>query len=95
MSAYVIANVEVTDAAVYDEYRKGVLATITKHGGKFLARGGAVQRLEGSIDWNRVVIIEFPSVAAAKAWYESPDYQPLAKLRQKASRSNLIIVEGA
>jgi uncharacterized protein (DUF1330 family) len=95
LAAYVIASVEVTDPTAYEDYRKGVLATITKHGGKFLARGGAVQRLEGSIDWNRVVVIEFTNVAAAKAWYESPDYQPLAKLRQKASRSNLIIVEGA
>lgn len=95
MSAYVIASVEVTDPVAYEEYRKGVLATVTKHGGKFLVRGGPLQRLEGSIDWNRVVVLEFASVAAAKAWYESPDYQPLAKLRQRASRSNLIIVEGA
>ena len=95
MAAYVVATVEVTDQAAYDEYRKGVLATITKYGGKFLVRGGAVQRMEGNRDWNRVVVLEFASGAAAKTWYESPEYQPLAKLRQRASNSNLIIVEGA
>ena len=95
MAAYIIANVEITDAAAYDEYRKGVPATLARHGGRFLARGGAVTRLEGNAEWNRVVILEFADVAAARAWYESPDYQPLAKLRQRASRSNLIIVEGA
>ncbi|HUN50023.1 MAG TPA: DUF1330 domain-containing protein, partial [Candidatus Sulfotelmatobacter sp.] len=86
---------EVTDPTAYEEYRRGVLATVTKHGGKFLVRGGAVQRLEGNRDWNRVVVLEFASAAAAKTWYESPEYQPLAKLRQGASNSNLIIVEGA
>jgi uncharacterized protein (DUF1330 family) len=95
MAGYVIANVEITDPKAYDEYRKGVPATLAKHGGKFLARGGALQRLEGDAEWNRVVILEFASVAAAKAWYDSPDYQPLAQLRQRASRSHLIIVEGA
>jgi len=95
MAAYVIANVEITDSKAYDEYRKGVPATLAKHGGKFLARGGTLQRLEGDAEWNRVVILEFANVAAAKAWYDSPDYQPLAKLRQRASRSDLIIVEGA
>jgi uncharacterized protein (DUF1330 family) len=95
MAAYIIVNVDVTDPTTYEEYRKQVLPTVTKHGGKFLVRGGAVQRLEGDIDWKRVVVLEFASAAAARAWYESPDYQPLAKLRQKASHSNLIIVEGA
>ena len=95
MAGYVVVDVDVTDQATYDEYRKHVLATITKHGGKFLVRGGAFEKIEGDWPWHRVVVLEFPSVAAAKTWYNSPDYQPLAKMRLKASRSNLIIVEGA
>ena len=83
MAAYVIANIEVTDPATYDDYRKGVAATITQHGGRFLARGGAVERLEGSFMPKRVVILEFASMAAAKAWYASPEYAPLLALRKR------------
>ena len=95
MAAYVIANIEVTDPALYDEYRKGVGATIAAHGGRFLARGGASAQLEGGFTPKRVVILEFPSAAAVKAWYASPEYQPLIELRQRASRGDLFTVEGA
>jgi uncharacterized protein (DUF1330 family) len=94
MAAYVIANIDVTDPALYDDYRKGVAATITAHGGRFLARGGACAPLEGAFVPRRVVILEFPSMAAVKAWYASPEYQPLIALRQRASRGDLFTVEG-
>lgn len=94
MAAYVIANIEVTDPAVYDDYRKGVHATVTAHGGRFLARGGAAERLEGAYAPKRVVILEFPTMAALRAWYASPEYQPLLELRKRASKGDLLIVEG-
>lgn len=94
MAAYVIANIEVTDPALYDEYRKGVAATIAAHGGRFLARGGASAALEGGFEPKRLVILEFPSAAAVKAWYDSPEYRPLIALRQRASRGDLFTVEG-
>ena len=94
MAAYVIASIEVTDPATYDEYRKGVAATITQHGGRFLARGGAVEHLEGSFMPKRVVILEFASMAAAKAWYASPEYAPLLALRKQASKGDLVLTEG-
>ena len=94
MAAYVLANIEVTDPAAYEDYRKGVLATITKYGGRFIARGGAVQHLEGAFVPKRVVIVEFPSMAAAKTWYASPEYAPLLALRQRTSKGDLFAVEG-
>ena len=94
MAAYVIADVEVTDPAGYDEYRKGVPATIAAHGGRYLARGGEVQVLEG--DWipRRAVILEFPSLERARAWYDSPEYRPLREMRERASDSRLVIIDG-
>ncbi|HYM29969.1 MAG TPA: DUF1330 domain-containing protein [Candidatus Cybelea sp.] len=94
MAAYIIANVDVTDPAAYDNYRKQVMATVTKYGGKFLVRGGALTKLEGDQSWARVVVLEFSDSAAARKWYDSSEYRPLIKLRQSASRSNLIMVDG-
>jgi uncharacterized protein (DUF1330 family) len=94
MAAYVIAEVEVVDPAGYDEYRKGVPATIAAYGGKFLVRGGAVDTREGGWAPKRIVVLEFESVARARAWYESPEYRPLLALRERAAKSKLIIAEG-
>ena len=94
MAAYVVANIEVTNAAAYDEYRKGVLATIEKYDGRFLVRGGAVERLEGEFAPKRIVVLEFPDTARAKEWWDSPEYRPLRDLRQRASRGDLFVVEG-
>jgi uncharacterized protein (DUF1330 family) len=94
MAAYLIANVEVTDAATYERYRKDVPATIEKYGGRFLVRGGAVEALEGTFVPKRIVVLEFPSVERAKAWWNSPEYRPLLALRQSASRGDLIVVAG-
>jgi len=95
MSAYVIAEIEVTDPAGYEEYRKQVLAVVTKYGGKFIVRGGKVDAREGGWNPKRIVLVEFPSLAQAQKWYDSEEYRPLIKLRQKASKGKLILVEGA
>ena len=95
MAAYVIGEIEVTDPATYDDYRKQVLATVQKHGGRFVVRGGEVEALEGGWAPKRIVVLEFPSMDAVRKWYRSPEYGPLIKLRQKASRGKLIAVEGA
>jgi uncharacterized protein (DUF1330 family) len=94
MAAYVLANIEVTDPVTYEGYRNGVSATIAQYGGRYLARGGAVEALEGAFVPKRFVILEFPSVAAAKTWYGSPEYAPLLALRKRASKGDLFIVEG-
>jgi uncharacterized protein (DUF1330 family) len=95
MPAYVIAEVDVTDPAAYEDYRKKVPGTVSKYGGKFIVRGGAVQTLEGGWSPKRIVVLEFPSLEQAQKWYRSPEYAPLIALRQRASRGKLIVVEGA
>jgi uncharacterized protein (DUF1330 family) len=95
MSAYVIAEIDVVDPAAYEEYRKQVPGVVTKYGGKFIVRGGKIDAKEGGWMPKRIVVVEFPSLAQAQKWYDSPEYAPLIKLRQKASKGKLILVEGA
>ena len=94
MPAYVIADLDVTDPAGFEEYRKVVPATIEKYGGRYLVRGGAMETLEGDWPWKRVVVLEFPSLEQAKRWYNSEDYRDPKALRFKTARSKLILVEG-
>lgn len=94
MSAYVIAEVNVTDPKLYDEYRKLVPATVEKYGGRFAVRGGAVEAKEGGWMPARIVVLEFPSMEKARAWYHSPEYAPALALRHKAANAKLILVEG-
>lgn len=95
MRAYVIVQVEVHDQRPYDAYRKDVLPTIEAYGGRFLVRGGTMTKMEGAWPYARTVVIEFPSRADAEGWYRSPEYQKILPLRLKASKANLIIVDGA
>jgi uncharacterized protein (DUF1330 family) len=94
MPAYIIADVTTTDQATMDEYRQQVPATVEKFGGRFLVRGGALQSVEGTWKPNRLVIIEFPSLARAREWYDSKEYAGPKDLRIKAGRTNLLMVEG-
>ena len=94
MSAYVIADVEVLDSAAYEEYRQQVPATIAAFGGRYLVRGGALTVLEGGWSPKRCVVLEFPSMAQIKAWYDSPAYVPLRAIRERSTKSNLVMVEG-
>ena len=94
MAAYVLAEMEITDPKKYDDYRRQVLATLEKHGGRFLVRGGRSEGLEGGWQPSRLVVLEFPSYEKALAWYRSPEYTPLAALRQEASRGGRLCVVG-
>jgi uncharacterized protein (DUF1330 family) len=94
MAAYVIGEIDVTDAGAYEDYRKKVLATVEQYGGRFIVRGGKVEPLEGGWSPQRIVVLEFPSPEELRKWYRSEEYAPLIKLRQRASRGRLIAVEG-
>ena len=94
MPGYVVAEVEVTDPAAYEEYRKLVPATVQKYGGRFLTRGGKTETKEGGWAPARFVILEFPSLEQARKWYESPEYAPALAIRKRASKSKLILAEG-
>lgn len=94
MPAYVIANVTVRDPERYPDYVRRVPATLEQYGGRYLARGGAIHVAEG--DWRpgRLVIIEFPTMERARAWYDSPEYGPARELRRETSDAELVFVEG-
>jgi uncharacterized protein (DUF1330 family) len=94
MPAYVVVDVEVVDAKAYEEYRAKAPATIAAAGGRYLVRGGAVTHVEPGWDPHRFVILEFPSVAAAKAWYASPEYQKILPIRLRTTTSRMMFVEG-
>ena len=98
MAAYIIAEHTITNAEKFEEYRTKVGPIIAKHGGRYISKAGshAILEKENAV-WQpeRVVIIEFPDMAALKAWYHSPEYQPLIALRQASAKDMLIAVEGA
>ena len=94
MAAYVIVDIEVTDPQAYEEYRRQVSALVAKFGGKYLARGGEMERVEG--DWNptRLVVLEFESMERVKEFYYSEEYEPLKNIRIAATKSNMVLVDG-
>lgn len=94
MSAYVISDVEILDSGLIAEYRALAQDSIAKHGGRYLARGGAVEAVEGGWNPKTLIIVEFPDMARARAWYRSPDYAEALKIRERALNRRLIFVEG-
>ena len=95
MPAYVINDMDVTDPQLFEEYKKLSPPTVAQYGGKFLARGGRTETVEGGWSPRRLVILEFPDMAQAQAWIDSPEYAPARRLRQRSSNSNIVLVEGA
>lgn len=94
MTAYVIANVDVFDPERYEEYRRRVPATIAAFGGRYLARGGRVEVMEGEWSPERLVIVEFESFERAQAWLSSEEYAPLKAIRESSAHADLVITEG-
>ena len=78
----------------YEEYKAQVPPSIEAYGGRFLVRGGQAETIEGDWTPGRFVMLEFPSVAQAKAWYDSEEYRDPRALRWSASSANMILVEG-
>jgi uncharacterized protein (DUF1330 family) len=95
MAAYVIVDVNVNDQERYDAYRRLSGPSVQKHNGRFIARGGAVETLEG--DWlpQRLVVIEFESVEQAKRWYDSREYREARQVREGAANFNMIVLTTA
>ena len=94
MPAYVLVQVDVKDPVRYEDYKGMVPPSLEKFGGRFLVRGGKTHTMEGTWAPRRFVIVEFPSVEQAKAWWASPEYAEAKALRQATSESHLIIAEG-
>ena len=95
MAAYFIVEVDITDPVGFEDYRKRVPATIERYGGRYLARGGTLETIEGSWTPKRVVVLEFPSIDQARRWYHSDEYRELKALRLRTSRGSIVLVEGA
>lgn len=95
MTAYVIVDIDVTNPAAYAEYKKLAPPTVAAYGGKYLARGGRTEILEGEWMPKRLVILEFESVDRAKQWLDSPKYSAIKQLRHQAAKTNMIVIEGA
>ena len=94
MTAYVILDIDVIDLEGYKEYVKIAPQAVKLHGGKYIARGGPNETLEGDWKANRLVILEFPSTESAKDWLNSFEYAPARALRHQYARTNMIVVEG-
>jgi uncharacterized protein (DUF1330 family) len=94
MSAYVISEVEVIDPTLVDRYRALAAASITRHGGRYIVRGGAIETVEGGPTPKMLIVVEFPTMDQARAWYRSPDYAEALKIRHKALSRRLVFVEG-
>jgi len=94
MSAYVVVQVDVKDPVRYEDYKKMVPPTLAKYGGRFAVRGGQVHSMEGGWAPKRFVLVEFPTIEQAQAWWASPEYAEAKALRQATAESQLIIVEG-
>ena len=95
MTAYFIVEIDTVDEALMAEYRSHTPAMVQAFGGRFLVRGGESETLEGQWERKRLVVLEFPSLEAAKKFYHSDQYKPLLEMRKKAGHSKVVLVQGA
>jgi uncharacterized protein (DUF1330 family) len=94
MAAYIIVDLEITEPVEYEEYKKRAGATVEKYGGKYIARGGKCETLEGDWEPKRIVVLEFENAERAKAWLNSPEYAEPRKMRHRTAKTKMILVEG-
>ena len=94
MAAYVITDVEITDADLYRQFMKQVTETIESHGGKFVARGGSLEVVLGNWSPNRIAIVQFDSLQQIHGWLNSPEYTARDDIRARSSNINMVVVEG-
>jgi uncharacterized protein (DUF1330 family) len=95
MAVYLIVNVDVKDPSAYEQYKAEVPALIRKHGGEYLVRGGNFQVIEGDWQPSRLVLFRFPDKKSVLAFFSDPEYQPLKDLRQRVTKTDIVMVEGA
>jgi len=93
MTAYVIVEIHVTDPVKFEEYKKLAQGSIAGFGGKYVARGGRMEMLEGDETFERIVILEFPTLERAKEWWTSEKYREAKEARQLSAKTRMIVVE--
>jgi len=94
MTAYVIVDIDVHDPVLYEEYKKLAPPAIAHYGGKYLARGGLTETLEGDWSPSRLVILQFESIEQAKKWLNSEEYREARQMRNRTTHSNMVVIEG-
>jgi uncharacterized protein (DUF1330 family) len=94
MPAYLVANIEITDPAGFDAYRARVPEVIAQYGGRYVVRGNPPTQIEGGPFFKRLTIVEFSSMEALKAFYDSPEYAPLLAIRTACSKTDLVFMPG-
>jgi len=94
MAAYLISDLTARDPEALQVYRTRAQASIAQYGGRYLARGGAIETLEGSWQPEMIVVVEFPDLERARAWYRSPEYAAALAVRDAALSRDLILVDG-
>ena len=94
MAAYLIASIDVHDAAGFEEYRTRVTPVVEAYGGRYLVRTDKMEPLEGAQPRGRLVMLEFPSIDAARSFYRSADYAPLLRRRLASAAADIVLVEG-
>lgn len=94
MTAYVIVDINVTDPVRYEEYKKLAAPTVELYGGKYIARGGRTEPLEGEWSPSRLVILQFDTLEQAKQWHDSLEYSGPRKIRHETAISNMVLIEG-
>ena len=93
MSVYLINNMRIHDRTLYERYAAGMLPAFLAMGGEVVAVADAPKPLEGDWPYDRTVLLRFPSLDAARAWWESPEYQAIAPLRHQSARSNVVVLD--
>jgi uncharacterized protein (DUF1330 family) len=94
VKGYLIASLDIQDQPTFQRYREEVMPLIHRFGGKYIIRGGEVQDLEGHLGLKRLIVLEFPSLEAARAFYDSPEYQPIKALRLQSANSEVALIAG-
>ena len=94
MSAFVITDVEITDAGLYSQFIERVTSTVEAHGGKFVVRGGELGVILGDWTPQRLAILEFENLQQIRTWLASPEYTALDEIRSRSSNINMVIVDG-
>jgi uncharacterized protein (DUF1330 family) len=94
VSAYVIVQIAIKDPVAYEHYRALATPTIPAYGGRYVVRGGRSEILEGAWQPQRLVVLEFPTVERARAWWDSPEYAPAKKIRQASADTEMLLIEG-
>lgn len=94
MPAYMFANIHVTDPVRYEEYKRLAAPSVAAYGGRYIVRGGPAEKLEGVQDINRIVVLEFPNMERARAWWASAEYATAKVLRHECATAEMLLVEG-